>query len=153
MRDKADKLTQSLNRRGVRAKVMGIESVPEIALTIEYSMTDEQRAALDKVRSGAAVGMRQRSHAFRAPGPQRVVMRPLILLGDPAQNRWLKDIHDLHLVRRALSPSYPGTGRALVQYVWSPFYDGFDALTISANDAAGVNAGIASLPGAGGATQ
>ena len=129
----------------MRATVVDIESVPEIALTIEYSMTDEQKAALQKVRAGTAVGMRPQSDVFRAPGPQRVVMRPLILLGDPNQNRWLKDIEDFHLTRRALSPSYPGTGRALVQYVWTPFYDGFDAITVEASDVEGVRAGIAAM--------
>jgi hypothetical protein len=72
-------------------------------------------------------------------------MRHLILLGDPKQNRWLADIHDYHLVRRPITPSYPGSGRALVQYVWAPFYDGYDLVAVSAMDTAGIKAGIEAL--------
>jgi len=72
-------------------------------------------------------------------------MRPLILPGNPTQNRWLGEIHDWHLVRRPLSPNYPGAARALLQYCWAPFYDGFDAVAISATDPDGVRAGIKAL--------
>lgn len=145
LRADADKLAQSLNGRGIQAKVINIADVPEIPLTIEYSMTTEQQTALQKVQDGQAVGMRQHSDAFRAPGPQRVVMRPLILLGNPKDNSWFKDVDNWHLTRRSPSPCYPGPGRALLQFVWTPFYDGFDALTVGAGDIEGVRAGVIAL--------
>lgn len=72
-------------------------------------------------------------------------MRPLILLGNPKDNSWFKDVDNWHLTRRSPSPCYPGPGRALLQFVWTPFYDGFDALTVGAGDIEGVRAGVIAL--------
>ena len=143
----ASALAAGLAKRGILAKIVSIPAIPEKPLVIEHTLTPDQQAMLDQARAGQIVGVRQRSDAFRAPGPQRVIMRPLILLGAPDENRWLKDIDDFHLVPRPLSPGYPGPGRALVQFVWTPFYDGFDAVTISSVDPAGARAGIQSLLG------
>lgn len=145
LRGEADKIAQVLNALGISAKVINISDVPEMPLTLEHSMSDEQKATLEKVRAGQAVGVRQNTPAFRSPGPTRAIMRDLVLLGQPSQNRWLKDIHDQQLVRRPLTPNYPGTGRALIQYSWTPFYDGFDALLIGATDSAGLQAGITEI--------
>ena len=71
-----------------------------------------------------------------------MILKPLILLGDPKDNRLLADIDSFKLARRQFSPNYPGPGRALVQYIWAPFYDGFDVITINASDEQGLNAGI-----------
>jgi hypothetical protein len=141
----AASLARALAARGIHARVVHIADVPAIRLALGYRMSEGEEAAWRRVRDGQAVGLRQSSDLFREPGPERVVMRPLILLGDPKQNRWLADIHRFYLTRRRLSPGYPGPGRALVQYVWAPFYDGFDGVTITASDAEGVRAGIQEL--------
>jgi hypothetical protein len=74
-----------------------------------------------------------------------MIMRSLILLGNPKQNRWLADIDSQRLTRRQVSPFYPGPERGLVQFCWAPFYDGYDAVTVGATDVQGVRNGIGAL--------
>ena len=140
-------LVEALVLRGITARLITISDIPEVVMRLSYKLTAEQEAIIARVDAGQAVGLRvdDGSHNFIAPGPQRAIARPLILLGDPAQNRWLKDINDAQLTPRTLSPSYPGPGRALLQYAWSPFFDGKDVITISAQDSTGVQAGIDAL--------
>lgn len=148
LRPEADSLARELSRLGVPARVVDIQSLPEVPVFMSYGQSKEQAATLDKVRAGAAVGSYVADGAaFASPGSSLVIMRPLILLGDPTQNRWFEEINYWHLERRTLSPNYPGPGRALLQYCWAPFYDGYDAVTISAADPAGVRAGIQTLLG------
>lgn len=150
LRPLADGLAQSLGEAGIRAKVMNIPDIPQLNLVSDYGLTPDQQAAWNQVRSGGAVGLRQPSTTYREVGPDRVVMRPLILLGTAVQNSWLAEIEKWKLTRRTLSSQYPGQKRALVQYVWSPFYDGFDVIMVGAGDAEGLKAGIAALQKAAG---
>ena len=142
----AEIMAASLQKLGIKARTINIAEMKELDLNMNNNPNTDTQQALEQIRDGKAIGMRRRENPdFREPGPLRVIMRHLILLGDPAQNRWLADIHNYQLVRRPLSPSYPGVGRALLQYAWTPFYDGYDAVTISANDISGLRAGIAKL--------
>lgn len=147
LRPAAEELSRTLNGRGITARVVSIPEIPETPMFLTFNLTPGQQEVMDKVKSGQAVGLRRDTgdNSFVTPGPERAICRSLILLGDPAQNRWLRDIHDLQLVRRPLSPNYPGPGRALLQYAWAPFYDGYDVVTVSTTDLDGVKAGIARL--------
>ena len=140
----AAELAKALGERGINAKVVNISDFPEQNITLDYTLTAADQAVFDRVKSGQAVGMRidNSSKSFRTPGPRRMIMRPMILLGNPTDNRWLADIDTGRLTRRQISPFYPGPGRGLVQYSWAPFYDGFDVVTIGGTDTAGVTSGI-----------
>ena len=113
-------------------------------------MTEEQQQSWLRVKNGEAIGRREYApqdtqRSWRTPGPSRMILKPLILLGNPKDNRLLADIDSYKLARRQLSPNYPGPARALVQYIWAPFYDGFDVITINAVDQQGLDAGINSI--------
>ena len=145
LREEAAALATALRARGIAADVIEIAALDEVKVNLNYAMSEEQVDAFDAVKAGNKVGMREVNDDFKVPGPQRIIMRPLMLLGNPAENRWLADINTNQLFRRPYLPNYPGAGRALLQYTWSPFYDGFDVVTIMAQDAEGLRAGIMRL--------
>ncbi len=143
--NEADRLAAALAARNIKARVVNIAALPDVPVHLSYTMTDAEKQTWAQVQAGEKVGTRVEDQQFKVNGPQRLVLRPLILLGTPGQNAWLNDIDRFRLTRRPYSPSYPGPGRALLQYVWAPFYDGCDAVTIMAPDTAGVREGINAL--------
>lgn len=147
LRTMANELAGTLVERGILAKVINIPDIPELPMILSFSLTPEQQAVVDQVKAGQAIGIRRDTGdgSFVTPGPARAICRPLILLGDPAKNRWLNDIHNTQLQPRNISQNYPGPGRALLQYVWAPFYDGYDAITINATDEPGLRDALATL--------
>lgn len=146
LRPEAERLAAALQKTGIKPRIIDIAAMPREEVFMSYAPSKEQQAVYDRIKNGQAVGTyKPDGNAFISPGSELVVMRPLILLGDPEQNSWMQEINYWHLVRRSPSPNYPGAGRALVQYCWAPFYDGYDAVTITATDIAGVRAGIEAL--------
>ena len=144
----ADDLARHLVGRGVNARVIHIEDIPVVRMRLTYGdLTDQEKTDIHKVLNGEAVGTRAPDDYSVASGPATAICRPMILLGQPAQNKWLADIDSLRLYRRPILPDYPGPGRSLVQYVWAPFYDGFDVVCITANDLDGLKSGIAAFVG------
>ena len=146
-RSMAEQLAASLQARGVAAKLVDYSALPRVIFKPGYQPTADEQANIDKVLRGEAIGTMAPSWSwdFATNGPNTVLTHPLLLLGAPAQNSLLREIHDNHMAPRQLSPCYPGPGRALLQHIWSPFYDGSNVITISATDATGVLAGITSL--------
>ena len=69
----------------------------------------------------------------------------LILLGDGASNEVIAILQAGELLERIVDAKYPGPGKAIVQYAWSPFKVGKDAIVIGGSDAAGVAAGVERL--------
>jgi hypothetical protein len=65
--------------------------------------------------------------------PRHVVLlsgaRPGVLYGKLARHG---------AVTRGLTPNFPGPGRGLIDYHWSPFTGGYDAISLVANDDAGL---------------
>ena len=49
------------------------------------------------------------------------------------------------LLPQLADAKYPGPGKALIEYAWSPFAVEKDVIFIGASDEAGLNAGIAQL--------
>ena len=147
LREEAERLAAGLVRRGIKASVVNLAEIPEVPVSFYYTMTEQQQQAWQRVRNGEAVGLREiapqdSERVWRNPGPRRLICRPLILLGTPGENRLLADIDSFKLARRQFTPGYPGPGRALVQYLWAPFYDGYDVITINAADTQGIAAGV-----------
>ena len=62
----------------------------------------------------------------------------LILLSGARPSRQLQALHRHGFCSRAITPNYPGTGRAMIDYHWSPFTGGFDAISLAAPDDAGL---------------
>ncbi|MBW3540989.1 MAG: hypothetical protein KY476_12020 [Planctomycetes bacterium] len=71
--------------------------------------------------------------------------RQLILLGDSTTSRAVAIVQASDLLLQVADADYPGPGKALVSFVWSPFAVGKNAILIAATDEAGLQAGIDKL--------
>ena len=69
----------------------------------------------------------------------------LILLGDSASSPVVAGLQASEIFTVVVDSKYPGPGKAVVQYAWSPFAVGKDVIYIGAGDAAGLQAGAAAL--------
>jgi hypothetical protein len=69
----------------------------------------------------------------------------LILLGDSETSQLVAALQASELLVQVADPKYPGPGKALVSFAWSPFALGKNAILIGASDVAGIAAGIARL--------
>ena len=69
----------------------------------------------------------------------------LILLGDSQSSELAAALQASELLPQVVDEKYPGAGRALVQFAWSPFAVEKNVVFIGASDAAGVNAGMSEL--------
>jgi len=69
----------------------------------------------------------------------------LILLGDSRQSALVAAVQAGELLPEVADDAYPGPGKALVSYVWSPFALDRDAIVIGASDVAGLEAGASRL--------
>lgn len=68
--------------------------------------------------------------------------RPVLLFGNARDNRVLAELDRVALLARPASPELIGPGRALVQPVAAPFWNGKDAAVILCADAAGLDKAI-----------
>ncbi|MBI2190779.1 MAG: hypothetical protein HYU36_02190 [Planctomycetes bacterium] len=66
----------------------------------------------------------------------------IILIGKDSTSFLVNAIQRGSLLRRVANEYYPGKGRGLVQYVWSPFSLGKDVVLITASDNAGLQAAV-----------
>jgi len=71
--------------------------------------------------------------------------RHLILLGDSTTSRAVAVLQASDLLLQVVDEKYPGPGRALLSFVWSPFAVEKNAILIGATDPAGLEAGGAQL--------
>ena len=69
----------------------------------------------------------------------------LILLGDNASSPIVAGLQASEIFPLVVDGKYPGPGKAVVQYAWSPFAVGKDVIYVGAGDAAGLQAGAAAL--------
>jgi len=69
----------------------------------------------------------------------------LILLGDSRTSTLIAALQASDLLTQVADTRYPGPGKALVSYAWSPFGLEKDVILIGASDDAGVQAGIDAL--------
>jgi hypothetical protein len=66
----------------------------------------------------------------------------LIVLGDIKSSQAAAILQASELLPQTVDAKYPGLGKALVQYAWSPFAVGKNAIIIGASDKEGLQAGI-----------
>jgi hypothetical protein len=69
----------------------------------------------------------------------------LILLGDSRGSAAVAALQASDLLLQTVDDKYPGPGKALVQFAWSPFAVGKSALLVGAGDDSGLEAGTAKL--------
>ncbi|MBI4604941.1 MAG: hypothetical protein HY721_23515 [Planctomycetes bacterium] len=80
----------------------------------------------------------QLPEAYRAAGH-------LVLLGDSATSRAVAALQASDLLLQVADASYPGPGKALVSFAWSPFAVERHAIVVGASDDAGLKAGVERL--------
>jgi hypothetical protein len=66
----------------------------------------------------------------------------LVLLGDGSTNEVIAILEASEILPRIVDARYPGPGKALVEFAWSPFRVGKNAIVVGASDAAGLALGI-----------
>jgi hypothetical protein len=69
----------------------------------------------------------------------------VILLGDSVSSGAVAALQASELLLQVADSQYPGPGKALLSYVWSPFTVNKNAIVIAASDKEGLQAGIAQL--------
>jgi hypothetical protein len=69
----------------------------------------------------------------------------LIVLGDSKTSLAVAVLQASEILPRTVDAKYPGPGKALVQYAWSPFAVEKNAIFVGAADREGLEAGIARL--------
>jgi len=74
-----------------------------------------------------------------------IVDSPLIMLGDSTQSQLVRAVQASNLPLETVDTAYPGAGKALISFIWSPFAVEKNAVLVGATDDAGLHAGIAKL--------
>jgi hypothetical protein len=69
----------------------------------------------------------------------------LVLLGDSTTSKAMAVLQGSELLPQCADAKYPGPGRALVQFAWSPFAVEKNVIAIGASDRAGLESGIKEL--------
>ena len=119
---------------------------------IEIAVADLPAGRKAQVEFVPDKGARTLTFPVTGQGPTVTAVLPLRALAPGEYSIRLdgKDAGKLSIASGVLSSTMltsqaAGANRALLQFAWSPFYDGFDALCISATDEAGLQAGISAL--------
>ena len=71
----------------------------------------------------------------------------LILLGDSSSGFAVAALQASELLPQVADKKYPGPGKALVSFVWSPFAVEKNVILIGASDPDGIKAGVSALLG------
>jgi hypothetical protein len=116
---------------------------------IQGTLTEEPTTEEFKAR-WAKPWVRLTSHvgAYQLPAqlPEAYTTdRHLILLGDSTTSQAVAVLQASDLLLQVVDSQYPGPGKALVSFAWSPFAVEKNALLIGAADEAGLAAGAARL--------
>ena len=69
----------------------------------------------------------------------------LVLLGDSTTSRAVAALQASDLLPQVVDAAYPGPGKALVSFAWSPFAVEKNVILVGAADAKGLAAGVAKL--------
>ena len=143
----------------VRVRVHEPETTPLVWLRWIRTAADEK--LWNKLWSGELIGIRRNlgtyvdikqdchfgreQSGYREPGPLHIAMSDMIILGAPLTNLILKDIHEAEIAPRRVTENFPGPGQAIVQRVWSPFYNDYDALMVESPDREGIAKAVKAL--------
>ena len=64
--------------------------------------------------------------------------RDIILVGTDASSLLVRALNRGGILERVAVTRYPGKGRGLLAYAWSPFTYGYDVVLVAGSDPAGV---------------
>jgi len=131
-RPHAERLCRALLDRGRKARIVSLDEV--IRLPSDW---DAQNPVIDGSRlwRGDVVN------------PGLLVDAPLILIGRRRENRLIEALLCRDVLPEPLTDSFPGPGRAVVDWTRRAFSTHYDTVTILSNDEAGLSRGIAVLVG------
>ena len=75
---------------------------------------------------------------YRMISPSLLVRGDVLLVAISGQNRLLESICRSDILLRQPSPTYPGPGRGLINYVWDALGPGYDTILVVGSDKAGL---------------
>jgi hypothetical protein len=132
---------------GNGAEVIFNPRVREYAVTWDPSA--EQARNNQQIVSERVLGWRRMTETYGqwtgALKPAPVWNRPVLLFGNALDNRLLADLDQVTLLARPAAPELLGPGRAFVQPLAAPFWNGQDAAVILCADADGLEKAISQL--------
>ena len=153
----AGKLKQALVKSGRKAEIRMVQADDVFSLPLRHKPTQTDRRILAEAESGKIIACAkslQVKYAVRGEGidfgyptsgyaelaAAHRVYKETILLGMPATNRFLKDLH--RAVGYRASKHFPGRGSALVQVVFDGFAPRHNVMSIQAPDNESLKKGV-----------
>lgn len=131
----------------------------EVLIPTDINEGREVAAAVERLRNGLArrgikcrVGLVDETMSIRGRGdpaqsydsrpPKYKVDSDVIVVSMPGRNRVLQEFQRTDLLPCRISRQFPGRGRGLVAFAWSPFQFGYGAVIIAGGDQAGLDAAV-----------
>ncbi len=152
-RQEAERLAQTLRTAGKQCDVQTLDPFAVHDLPLRWRRTAYDESVWRHVTNGTLLAARRGlqtvsyndasyydhpDSGYQQPGPRFALFRDAILMGTPANHRLIADLHEQLGI--GATTDFPGPGAAIVQTVWEAFAPRFDALSIQAEDAKGLEA-------------
>ncbi len=129
-----------------QAVIRKISSTPVKDIPLKWKYDDEEISLKGELAEGKIIGRRQFLRDVKVgypdPDPVFIIEDNVILLGTPGQNLLMEEIFNSSLAVRTGSENYPGKGRGMVSYVWSPFYAHCDSILLFGSDEEGLGKAV-----------
>lgn len=135
----AEKIKNSLPGR-LKIKYITQDKIKEIPLKWKYN--NQELELKEKIKEGEIIGkkkiVRNVKIGYPDPLPSYIINKNLLLLGTPGKNRLIEDIFKSGISPRLCSENYPGKGKGIVFYIFSPFYAHRDCICLFGSDKTGL---------------
>ena len=119
----AQQLQTALASQNIPAELWYSPNVADMAIDWNYS--EQDNALRTRIHNGEIIGQRfWRGQRYEPSWELRNghhIARDVILIGDADHNRFIRELQESHILRRAITPDYPGEGHAVIQHVMSAF--------------------------------
>jgi len=133
VRELADELKTRLSKEGIPCQIKDIDEIVE-----------NRKLLQDALTTGKGSNVRYGGDWCERTLPHYTIKEDLILMGSE-NNRLIKAVFGAHIPLRRFSEHYPGQGKGLIEYLWSPFYPYKDAVLILSRDEAGLRKAVNTL--------
>ena len=148
-------LATAVRAGGKKCSILRLDPAQVWDIPLRWFRTDYDKAVRQRLEAGEIIGYRRSMHTnsarenpqflypaagYEIPGPQFAVYRDVVVIGAPADNRMMADLHAM--INRAASDSSPGSDSALVQVTWDAFAPRFAALSLQVRGADGLRAAV-----------
>jgi len=133
VRELADELKAGLNKNGIFCEVKDIDEIIENTKPLHEALT-----------TGKGPNIQYGGDRCEEFLPYHYTIKHnLILIGQKSDdNKLLKAVFNAHLPLRRFSKHFPGQGKGLIEYLWSPFYPYKDVIMVLSQDEAGLKKAI-----------